>query len=282
MKAFYNDVDDYPAQWLRNLIKAEKLPGGDVVTASIEDLIPNDLQQYDRCHFFAGIGSFPLSLQRLGWPDQLTVWTGGCPCQPFSVAGKGKGFADERHLWPAWFHLISQQRPSVVIGEQVASKDADPWLDLVQSDLESLGYTFGCIAFPAASIGAPHIRDRIYWVGYTDDERLQRHQRVQHSGNEPGRIVEGSIGSTAPAGVLSRHSEPSKVNGSWGNADWVKCKSGRWRPVRSGTFPLADGVPSRVGRLRAYGNTVCVGSSTAFVDILMDTLNLNRTPSFMV
>jgi hypothetical protein len=58
-----------------------------------------------------------------GWPDDEPIWTGSCPCQPFSAAGKGGGFADERHLWPAFHWLIEQCRPELVLGEQVASKD---------------------------------------------------------------------------------------------------------------------------------------------------------------
>src|SRR5690606_31057001 len=135
-----------------------------VDTRSIEDVTPNDLQGYTQCHFFAGIGGWPLALRLAGWPDDRPVWTGSCPCQPFSQAGKGAGFADERHLWPAFFHLIEQCRPSVVFGEQVASKDGLAWLDLVQADLEGAGYACGAADLCAAGVGAPHIRQRLYWV----------------------------------------------------------------------------------------------------------------------
>jgi DNA (cytosine-5)-methyltransferase 1 len=84
---------------------------------------------------------------------------------PTFQRGKGAGFDDERHLWPAFQHLIRECKPSVVIGEQVASKDAEPWIDLVHTDMEALGYAFGAIPFPSASVGAPHIRDRLYWCG---------------------------------------------------------------------------------------------------------------------
>lgn len=274
MKAFYNDFDSYSSQWLANLTKNKLLPGGTVSSQSIEDIKPDDLSPYNRCHFFAGIGAFPLSLKRLGWPEDLTVWTGGCPCQPFAAPGKRKGFTDERHLWPSWFHLIKEQRPSVVIGEQVSTKDADPWLDLVQSDLEGVGYTFGCVSFPAAGVGAPHIRERTYWVGYTDDERLQRHQGVLDFRKEPRWFRASETGSASETGVPHRHTAPGATNGQWSNADWLRCNDNKWRPVQPGTCPLADGVPGRVGRLRAYGNTVCVGSATLFVEIIMDTLRI--------
>ncbi|MGP1665614.1 MAG: DNA cytosine methyltransferase, partial [Rhodanobacter sp.] len=141
------------------------------------DVRPSDLAGYTQCHFFAGIAGWSYALALAGWPSSRPVWTGSCPCQPFSAAGKGAGFADQRHLWPAWFHLIRECRPAAVFGEQVASKAADPWIDLVHADLEGMGYAFGCVPFPAAGVGAPHIRDRNYWfgVGLADahDTRLE-------------------------------------------------------------------------------------------------------------
>lgn len=127
-------------------------------------MYPDDLKPYTQCHFFAGVGVWSYALSRAGWPDDEPVWTGSCPCQPFSAAGAGAGFDDKRHLWPHFHWLISERQPSVVFGEQVASKDADPWLDLVQADVEAMDYAFGAVAFPSAGIGAPHIRDRTYFL----------------------------------------------------------------------------------------------------------------------
>jgi DNA (cytosine-5)-methyltransferase 1 len=163
---YYNEIDPYAAQWLRNLIDAGHIAPGWVDTRSIEDVKPNELTEFRRCHFFAGIGGWALALEIAGWPSDRRVWTESCPCQPFSAAGKGDGFADERHLWPAWQHLIAQCSPPEIFGEQVASKATEPWVDLVQADLEGMGYAFGCVPYPAAGIGAPHIRDRLYWVAH--------------------------------------------------------------------------------------------------------------------
>lgn len=188
MSAYYNEFDPHAAAWLRELIKAGHIPAGDVDERSIEDVRPDDLRGYHQHHFFAGIGGWAYALRLAGWPDDQRVWTGSCPCQPFSAAGKGTGFEDERHLWPAWQHLIAQFRPAVVFGEQVASAAVGPWLDLVQADLEGMGYAFGSVASPAASIGAPHIRDRTYWVGVgladTDDSRLEGRQRAEERSAE--------------------------------------------------------------------------------------------------
>lgn len=207
--AYYNEFNKDAAEWLRNLIKAGHIAPGEVDERSIEDVHPADLRGYKQCHFFAGVGVWSYALRRAGWSDDRPVWTGSCPCQPFSSAGEGAGFADERHQWPAFHHLIRECRPPSVYGEQVASRDADAWLDLVHTDLEALEYAFGAVAFPSAGVGAPHIRDRTYWaasdvattgrVGHANVARSQGHAR---HGGAKGR--QGSRGPVAAAGVSGR------------------------------------------------------------------------------
>ncbi len=206
MKAFYNEIDPYCCAWLSNLMDAGHITPGVICDRSIEDISPKSLLQYDRVHMFAGIAGWELALKHAGWGNRR-VWTGSCPCQPFSAAGKGAGFDDQRHLWPAWFHLIRECRPAVVFGEQVASKDAEPWVDLVHADLETVGYAFGCVPFPAAGIGAPHIRDRNYWCGVgladTDHARLEGRQGTgERAAERPAwpRGVAGGVADALPAG----------------------------------------------------------------------------------
>lgn len=172
--AYYNEIDPFAAQWLRNLIAGGHIAPGEVDERSIEDVTPDDLRGFTQCHFFAGIGVWSHSLRLAGWPDDKPVWTGSCPCQPFSAAGKGDGFADERHLWPHFFHLISERRPQHVFGEQVAAGNANAWFDLVQTDLEGVDYAFGLVPFTSASIGAPHIRERAYWVAESAGEQCEK------------------------------------------------------------------------------------------------------------
>jgi DNA (cytosine-5)-methyltransferase 1 len=378
--AYYNEFDKYAAQWLRNLIAAGHIAPGDVDERSIEDVHPDDLRGYTQCHFFAGIGVWSYALRRAGWPDDRPVWTGSCPCQPFSAAGKGAGFDDERHLWPHWHWLIGERRPPVVFGEQVASKDAGPWIDLVHDDMEALDYAFGAVPFPSASVGAPHIRDRLYWLAYAD-KQPGRQGRAQHRGRHPrsdaqpwsgfggsgapivladasraglegrapgalgnqctpakrggaaggmgntdgvgtGRhwsavcsqvesadgqqraddvVASGCIGWLADTdgghasterqqrggkqrqqpedggvvGLVYRRRDgiqlagPGKADSPWRDADWLRCRDGKWRPVEPSTFPLAHGAASRVGRLRAYGNAINAYQAQIFIEASM-------------
>ena len=173
MVAYYNEIDPYAAEWLRSLIRSGHIADGIVDERSISDVRPDELQEFTQCHFFAGIGVWSYALRSAGWEDDRPVWTGSCPCQPFSGAGNRKGMADKRHLWPHWFHLIEQCRPSTVFGEQVASKDGLGWIDLVQADMEGADYAIGAFDLCSAGFGAPHIRQRLWFVADTDDTRRQ-------------------------------------------------------------------------------------------------------------
>jgi DNA (cytosine-5)-methyltransferase 1 len=234
--AYYNEIDPYAADWLRNLIAAGHIAPGDVDERSIEDVHPDDLRPYTQCHFFAGIGVWSYALRRAGWPDDRPVWTGSCPCQPFSAAGKGTAFDDERHLWPAWHWIIQECRPPVVFGEQVASKDAEPWLDLVSTDLEALVYAVAACAFPSASVGAPHIRDRTYFVAYASGAGLDR-SAAGTVGRQRAAAERGSS--------TGRLAHPDVVAGRQGReVDGGRHPGSDARP-RAGSG--CDGVPVKLG-----------------------------------
>ena len=193
MAAYYNEIEPYAAQWLRNLIKAGHIADGEVDTRSIIDVHPFDLQGFDQCHFFAGIGGWSHALRLAGWPDSRPVWTGSCPCQPFSAAGKGAGTDDPRHLWPHFHRLISAVRPPVVMGEQVAAAVGKSWLDGVSSDLEGIGYACGAVVVPACAVDAPHRRDRLWFVGHTNISRTDAYAATSASRYPVGKPSGGDV-----------------------------------------------------------------------------------------
>jgi DNA (cytosine-5)-methyltransferase 1 len=204
--AYYNEHDPHAAAWLRELIKRDLIAPGDVDERPIQDVSPTDLVGYRQCHFFAGIGVWSYALRLAGWPDDQPVWTGSCPCQPFSIAGKGEGFADPRHLWPFWFQLIRECRPSVVFGEQSPSPAGCRWLDLVAADLEAEDYAVGAVDLPACSVGAPHIRQRLWFVG---ERRHSLPARVFSEWPSPHGLADGD-GCGCPPRPVQRSGEAAK------------------------------------------------------------------------
>lgn len=209
MSAYYNEIDPYAAQWLRNLIQAELIAPGDVDERDIKDVRPNDLTGYTQCHFFAGIGGWSYALRLAGWPDDRPVWTGSCPCQPFSQAGKRKGTKDERHLWPEFYRLIKECRPSTVFGEQVASKDGKIWLSGVRTDMEAVGSAFGAADLCAAGVSAPHARQRLYWVADANGvigEEGSSIDRRRNQGSDAGERT-GPGGDGLLGGVVNSNSD---------------------------------------------------------------------------
>jgi DNA (cytosine-5)-methyltransferase 1 len=193
--AYYNEIDPEKAEWIRQLIAAKVVAPGDVDERDIKLVQPDDLRGYRQCHFFAGIAVWSYALRLAGWPDDREVWTGSCPCGPFSVAGKGSGLDDERHLWPSWFYLIEKRRPVAIFGEQVEAAIKYGWLDLVQDDMEGIAYSIGTIGLPAAGVGAPHIRQRIYFVADAEGSRSRTGLRDSAAREERGILPTNNCGS---------------------------------------------------------------------------------------
>ncbi|MEI4235016.1 DNA cytosine methyltransferase [Roseovarius sp. D22-M7] len=328
MAVYYNDADPAACAWLRELIAAGLLPAGEVDARSLLEVEPADLRGFAQCHFFAGIGGWPYALSLAGVAGDLSVWTGSPPCQPFSQAGQRKGQDDDRHLAPAFLRLVAACRPEFVFGEQVASAAvlgpvggaartetegaADwAWFDALAADLEAASYAVAAADLPAAGIGAPHIRQRLFFgavaldaaagrLGHglgagsqgrigmpvgadqraarptglaggladgdgrlTGNQQLQRgrEHRCEPQDGETGRLVEG-------AGAAGTNATDSV----WRDPDWLLCRDGRWRPVEPGTFPLADGIPGRMGLLRGYGNAIVPQLAAEFVTAFLESL----------
>lgn len=364
--AYYNEWDAYAAQWLRNLIAAGHIPAGDVDERSITEVRADDLKGYTQCHFFAGIGGWAIALRFAGWDDARPVWTGSCPCQPFSAAGKQGGGADDRHLWPVWLRLIRECRPDIIFGEQVEGAVGFGWLDRVFADLEAKDYACGAAVLGAHSVGAPHIRQRLWWVadatnggrepvagvGRIREEEVSgiaipepsglragtgRLADAERDSGRPGRAGEQPGGGVEAPGT-GPHAEPGRrgdaggmghaddarpqgrgravgaerageraagANGAservehaslsgersfdrqpsanaqpqeptgrsglpfWSSAEWIACADGKARRVEPGIFPLAHGVPARVGKLRAAGNAIVPQVAATFIKASM-------------
>jgi len=279
----YIDIDPFCCKWMENLIEAGQLPDGIVFRFDVREINPICLNEIDQVHFFAGIGGWAYALELAGWPRDWPVWTGSCPCQPWSVAGRGKREDDERHIWPAWFKIIRECKPPIIFGEQVASPAGRAWLDIVSADLESAGYAVGSANLCACGVGAPHLRQRLYWVA-----------------------VSGSIGQERCSDAKSEtRSKPrSFLCGNhyfWEDKEWLPGYDGRFRQVEPGSFPMAHGLPrglgrlrpwerqladvagadvrslkaagrNRVGRLRGYGNAIVPQLAAEFIRAVMEII----------
>ena len=192
--AYYNELDKHAAEWLRNLIREGLIADGDGDERPIQEVKPDDLSGYTQCHFFAGIGGWSYALRLARWPDERPVWTGSCPCQSFSVAGKREGASDSRHIWPDWFRLIEKCQPPTVFGEQVAGAVGFGWLDAVATDFESQDYAFGSAVLSGFAVGAHHKRQRLWFVADSQivecDDGFSRNFAETHEKNG----VRGKVG----------------------------------------------------------------------------------------
>ena len=313
MTVLYNEIEPFPAQWLRNLSDAGHIARGRVDERSIAELTAEDLHGVTQFHTFAGLGAWSYALRLAGWPDDAPVWTGSCPCQPFSSAGKGKGVDDERHLWPVWRELIRECSPGLVFGEQVASPAGRDWLASVRSEMEDLGYAFWAADLCAAGVGAPHIRQRLFWgaVRLGDADRIRARwnsgasaRAEAESGGEGG--ITGGVGDCVGASGSDLWLENSHMQrregerlqlqpgptrpevlevagrgeaGAWTDTTWLPCTDGKARPTQPGIHPLAHGSTARVGRLRAYGNAIVPQVAAAFVTAFLGAVNDTRAPA---
>jgi DNA (cytosine-5)-methyltransferase 1 len=292
---YYNEIDPAASAWLAELVDDGSLPFGFVDCRDIKTVVPGDLTYYDQCHFFAGIGGWPLACKLAPWSGP--IWTASLPCQPFSQAGAQRGTDDPRHLWPVFRDLVAQCLPPVLVGEQVASKAGRAWLAAVRADLEALGYAVGAADLCAAGIGAPHIRQRLYWVAHHGGPGLEvlgeQPARGQREAAERGREI-GWLGHPdSPESLPGRGTtealghrdttEPTGGAGIWRNPVWAYCADGKSRPLprraKPGAEPGADAVPplvvrgsgegvplgevdpdetaeARVMRLKGYGNAI--------------------------
>lgn len=273
---FYNDNDRVAAEWMRELIREKHLPNGVVDERSIKEIEGAELRRFRRVHLFAGIGGWAYALRLAGWPATRPVWTGSCPCQPFSAAGKRRGEADERHLWPVFLRLVRQCNPPAIFGEQVASGDGYQWLARVRDDLEEAGYAVGCADLPACCAGSPIIRQRLWWVAIAASPRPAATATANEK-SKCGRIKFGREGRTAPRWLSGTDgSEFRRQPSTWnepGNREneVLLCTDGKYRRTQSQLYPLAARLPGTVAYMRGYGNSIVPAVAAAFVRAFLDS-----------
>lgn len=296
IKAYYNEFDPKAAAWLRQLIKNGSITQGEIDERNITEIKPDDIAGFDRVHFFAGIGTWDYCLNQSGWGDR-PIWTASLPCQPFSAAGKGFGKADERHLLPNFLELVRECKPAAIIGEQVAAAIGHGWLDDLYAEMEACDYAIGSAVIGAHSVGAPHIRQRLYWVANNSSQRYQEQPSIRRisretNGDESRENFAGSgwmVYSNEPGS--QQRIETAKAE-RYGNTfepasgfEWIYCRDDKYRPIKPGILPLAYGIargmvyssdPStpidanrtqeaRAMRLKGYGNAIQAQTAIAFI-----------------
>ena len=203
---------------------------------------------------FSGIGGFDLAAEWMGWQNvfnceweefprkvlkhhfpnviqygdikeldatshlgRVDILTGGFPCQPYSLAGKRMGKEDERHLWPEMCRIIREVQPRWVVGENVRGLigwNGGMVFDEVQADLEAEGYEVTPYVLPAAAVGAPHRRDRVWFIAHAN--RL----RLEHA------TESGSVGQSQGE-ARARTTKPAKTDGAFRNASDTKVPRGK-------------------------------------------------------
>ena len=283
MTAYYNEINEDAAAVLAAQIEDGVIAPGIVDTRSIKDVHPNDLKGFTQCHFFAGGGLWSVAARLAGWPDDRPLWTGSCPCQPFSQAGRRAGTDDPRHLWPDFHRLIGARRPAVVMGEQVAGKAGRDWFHRVRADLAESTYAGRAVDIPACAIDSPQQRNRLYWIAMADSAGQRRdassqagiHSREEGGGpwdGEPQRLLgaDGAAADLHRGGCDGRQEaqergsfervaveRPALRNGSWwADGEWIACHDGKIRRSKPGLPLLVDGLPGRVGLWSIAGNAI--------------------------
>lgn len=199
------------------------------------------------------------ALRKLGiHPD---IIFGGPPCQPFSVAGAGRGTADPRHRWPEMLRLIQEQRPRWVVVENVGGF-VNLALDLVWSDLEAEGYEAGAVVLPALAVGAPHRRDRCFVVAHAGSVGLresgicgEQQRRTETIGASQDRCMAHTIGLREQQSGGSVEKERGRaIDGREGMAN---AKSGRLQVWASKPHREDGGSGSVHGGMEHSGSPGC-------------------------
>jgi DNA (cytosine-5)-methyltransferase 1 len=203
--------------------------------------------------------------------DSIDIITGGYPCQPFSIAGRQKGEQDPRHLWPEYFRLVKELRPTWVIGENV-SGHIKLGLDTVIEDLESEDYSVRPFSISASSIGANHQRERIWILAHSRRSQWPRAELRGENENETRQENANQFersSSTSEVDVAntnderlqrqwqSRNQFTPRFNSSRESSEEGQRTVGQgWWESEPNMGRVAHGIPKRVDRLKSLGNSL--------------------------
>jgi len=203
--------------------------------------------------------------------DSIDIITGGYPCQPFSIAGRQKGEQDPRHLWPEYFRLVKELRPTWVIGENV-SGHIKLGLDTVIEDLESEDYAVRPFSISASSIGANHQRERIWILAHSRRSQWPRAEQRGENENETRKENANQFersSSTSEVDVANTNNERLQRQWQSRNQFTPRFNSSResseegqrtvgqgWWESEPNMGRVAHGIPKRVDRLKSLGNSL--------------------------
>ncbi len=187
-------------------------------------------------------------------PEKLVpncdIITGGYPCQPFSVTGKQKAQADDRHLWPYLHKIIAQKRPTYAVLENVHGH-IGLGLDTVLLDLEAEGYSTRTFVVPACAVNAPHRRDRLWIVAYANSIDQRTRNRSKQSQRNTTRECTGNSSSVGGKRMVADFVKERTQRGE-GN---YRSRMESWESEPN-VGRVAHGIPKRVDRLRGLGNAI--------------------------
>lgn len=219
-------------------------------------------KNFPNANIFGDIKEFDGS----AWRGAVDVISGGFPCQPYSSAGKRLGKNDERHLWPEMLRVIRQVGPRWVVGENVfglVNWSGGLVFEEVQFDLEAAGYEVQAFILPAASTGAPHQRQRVWFIAHANNVIGERQQpeQLQNTEEKQPFVAEGFAGGIASDANIRRLEKrlcksiqrSKKVNDANKRNIFLQWQNFPTQPPVCGRN---DGIPRRMDRIAALGNAV--------------------------
>lgn len=294
MTAYYNEIDEDCVACLKELIHEGVIAPGEVDGRSIKDVQQSDIKGFKQCHFFAGLGVWSYAARQAGFPDSRELFTGSCPCTPFSIAGRGKSFDDPRDLWPDLYRLIRGARPAVILGELTAQKLGRIWFDRTCSDLAHEDYACRAVDVPACSVDGPHERSRIYWLAVEHAAGERRGEgRTQSELGRGGSTATGSdasralghahgeilakresVGRNARAECqTSERTNDSPVKSFWHEHEWITCHDGKARRTQPRSRLLVAGFAARIPMWKMAGNAICAPLAIEVIKAFLESEN---------